>query len=231
MGPELLGAIAGQASNTRTNLMNFLGSQLTGWQNRKFTREMNQTTYDQNVKLWNMNNEYNTPSAQKQRLIDAGLNPALMYGGPGGGGVASQQPSAGDVTGGHMKGMQFIQGANIINTLYDLEAKKIQNEWAKSTLNDRIAGETSKRYALEEDRYIKHWDRENKQWEVISRRDNKYNGKNWYELDTDVKSLQKGMLDQNWYLNQIELDFARANKWIYNLSRIANTVSGFVKPR
>lgn len=49
------------------------------WQNtqakkaatRAFTRE---------VGLWQANNEYNTPAAQVQRLKDAGLNPALIYG-------------------------------------------------------------------------------------------------------------------------------------------------------
>lgn len=29
--------------------------------------------------MWDKQNAYNTPTAQKQRLIDAGLNPALMY--------------------------------------------------------------------------------------------------------------------------------------------------------
>lgn len=32
------------------------------------------------VENWNRENNYNTPAAQKQRLIDAGLNPDLMYG-------------------------------------------------------------------------------------------------------------------------------------------------------
>lgn len=33
-----------------------------------------------NINFWNMQNEYNTPSAQMQRLKDAGLNPNLIYG-------------------------------------------------------------------------------------------------------------------------------------------------------
>lgn len=33
---------------------------------------------------WNMQNEYNTPANQRKRMIEAGINPALMYGkGPG----------------------------------------------------------------------------------------------------------------------------------------------------
>lgn len=36
---------------------------------------------DFNEKMWNMNNEYNTPLAQRQRLEQAGLNPNLAYSG------------------------------------------------------------------------------------------------------------------------------------------------------
>lgn len=35
---------------------------------------------DLNYWYWNQENKYNTPSAQKQRWMDAELNPALMYG-------------------------------------------------------------------------------------------------------------------------------------------------------
>lgn len=33
-----------------------------------------------NLDVWNMQNEYNTPQAQMQRYLDAGLNPNLIYG-------------------------------------------------------------------------------------------------------------------------------------------------------
>lgn len=50
----------------------------------------------------------NTPAAQKQRLKDAGLSPALMYGGAGGTGGASVSPQAQGATG----GVQAGQAAN-----------------------------------------------------------------------------------------------------------------------
>ena len=43
--------------------------------------------------MWNRQNAYNTPAMQMQRLRDAGLNPALMYG-QGTTGNASNQPKA-----------------------------------------------------------------------------------------------------------------------------------------
>lgn len=41
------------------------------------------------VRMWNMQNEYNTPKNQIARLKEAGLNPALMYNNAASGGTAS----------------------------------------------------------------------------------------------------------------------------------------------
>lgn len=49
------------------------------WQNTQ-AKKAATTAYNREVELWRMNNEYNTPAAQIQRLKDAGLNPALIYG-------------------------------------------------------------------------------------------------------------------------------------------------------
>ena len=38
-----------------------------------------QLQHQQNIDLWNMQNEYNTPKAQMERYSDAGLNPNLIY--------------------------------------------------------------------------------------------------------------------------------------------------------
>lgn len=51
--------------------------------NREFTEYMYDRQFDNSIKVWNMQNKYDLPSAQKQRLIDAGLNPDLMYSGKG----------------------------------------------------------------------------------------------------------------------------------------------------
>lgn len=68
-----------------------IGSIIAGRNARKLAAEQN--AY--NEAMWNKQNAYNTPQAQKQRLIDAGLNPALMYGGGGAQNVAeSPQPAS-----------------------------------------------------------------------------------------------------------------------------------------
>lgn len=42
---------------------------------------LNQQAFDNNVKMWNMQNEYNSPTEQMKRLQAAGMNPNLVYGG------------------------------------------------------------------------------------------------------------------------------------------------------
>lgn len=44
-----------------------------------FNYLMKQQEQAYNLQLWNLMNEYNTPSAQMQRFQDAGLNPNLIY--------------------------------------------------------------------------------------------------------------------------------------------------------
>jgi len=48
--------------------------------NRKFAEHMYNRQYQDNIALWNLQNEYNLPAAQMQRFKDAGLNPNLIYG-------------------------------------------------------------------------------------------------------------------------------------------------------
>lgn len=51
--------------------------------NRDFTREMFDKQVQNNIKMWNMQNEYDLPKNQIERMRQAGLNPDLMYTGAG----------------------------------------------------------------------------------------------------------------------------------------------------
>lgn len=46
----------------------------------KENRALAEYTFNKNVEMWNLQNQYNSPQAQMQRLKEAGLNPHLMYG-------------------------------------------------------------------------------------------------------------------------------------------------------
>ena len=79
---SIVGTLAG-------GLFGALGQQKT-FKNNKRLMQMQQKFDKQ---MYDYQNAYNTPSAQMQRLKDAGLNPALMYG-QGTTGNASNQPKA-----------------------------------------------------------------------------------------------------------------------------------------
>lgn len=77
---------------------NIIGGGLSAWQSRRNVRDTNranvqqadiaykrnkelaQYTFDKNLEMWKLQNKYNAPGAQMQRLQEAGLNPHLMYG-------------------------------------------------------------------------------------------------------------------------------------------------------
>lgn len=99
-GAALLGGIGNLFSQANTNKTNkYLAQQQNEYnlelQNRQFQHntQASELEYQRNLEQWNRENEYNTPSAQMQRYIEAGLNPNLIYGtGSASAGNASSSP-------------------------------------------------------------------------------------------------------------------------------------------
>ena len=60
----------------------------------QFNERMAMQQRDFQEKMWNKENEYNTASAQRQRLEEAGLNPYLMMNGGSAGSAQSVGPGA-----------------------------------------------------------------------------------------------------------------------------------------
>lgn len=99
--PWVAGIIAG-AGQTSSGIANYVANRETNASNREIARETNEMNYKihqednefnsreaqiarewdaaQNLAQWNRENEYNTPAAQKQRLLAAGINPAAVFG-------------------------------------------------------------------------------------------------------------------------------------------------------
>ncbi|QCS35914.1 minor capsid protein [Capybara microvirus Cap1_SP_45] len=83
---DVLGAATGGIFNLIGGLFGKSQAEKINEQNIAMQKETNALQYkmfhenqDWNLNMWNKQNEYNTASAQKQRLIDAGMNP-LFYG-------------------------------------------------------------------------------------------------------------------------------------------------------
>lgn len=94
-----IGAISGavgQIQQTRSNLMNFGLTEWSNKRNRDWQEMMYDRQYQDNLRLWELQNEYNTPANQMARYSAAGLNKNLIYGQTNEAGSISA-PNAGDV--------------------------------------------------------------------------------------------------------------------------------------
>lgn len=72
----MIGAILGAAQG----IGDMISQTLQNKKNRQFQQDMYQQQKTDNIRFWEMENQYNSPLAQMQRLKDAGLNPNLVYG-------------------------------------------------------------------------------------------------------------------------------------------------------
>ena len=68
---SLAGGLMGKKSQSDANATNLQIARETNAFNQQLAEKQNQWNIDQ----WNRENEYNSAAAQKQRLIDAGMNP------------------------------------------------------------------------------------------------------------------------------------------------------------
>ncbi len=136
-GAHLIGGIFGSKSTENVNKAQIqLAHEQMDWSENMMDKQ-NQWNLDQ----WNRQNAYNTPSAQRQRLEDAGLNP-LHYGLDGtgnAGSMTSVSPNAVSMPVLQNPGLS-IQAAltNIGNVAADTQLKKAQaNELnSRAGLND-----------------------------------------------------------------------------------------------
>jgi len=126
--------IAGGAS-LLGNLFNSFGQARQNRLSRQFSREMYERQFNDNLKFWGMQNEYNSPAAQMSRFREAGLNPHLVYsqGNPGN----AAQIQTPDVQRPDFVNPQFgdaiVSGAmSTINAMYDLEMKAAQTDNLKA---------------------------------------------------------------------------------------------------
>lgn len=81
--------------------------------NRAFAASQAAQARQWQIEQWNMENEYNSPAAQMQRYIDAGLNPNLIYGDVGAGlGASAPSVPQGDAVPGQVPPTVFA-GASL----------------------------------------------------------------------------------------------------------------------
>lgn len=80
VGNALGAGIPGALLNVGQSVVNSILGQNQSKQNFNNNMKLAEYQFDRNLDMWHLQNEYNTPSNQLQRLKDAGLNPYLAYG-------------------------------------------------------------------------------------------------------------------------------------------------------
>lgn len=108
-----------------------LANKLQQNQNKKLA----QHTFNKNLEMWKLQNEYNSPKNQMSRLKEAGLNPNLMYGkGTPGNAQTSPQYQALETS-----GQMFGQSIAGLQGLVDIENKQQELQQNKTrTLFEEI---------------------------------------------------------------------------------------------
>lgn len=114
---------------------------------RKMVQRENQKSRDWNEKMWHLQNEFNSPTAQLGRFIDAGLNPALAYGEVTSGLAQSPNGSYGqgstnpDQTSARMaEAAQLFNQMNLANSAIRLNDSQAE---ANQALADKYRSETT----------------------------------------------------------------------------------------
>lgn len=74
-------ALGDELGNAVLGTVGYSDDQIAAKENYRLQRKASDHAFNQNLKMWELNNSYNDPSAQMERLQAAGLNPNLVYGG------------------------------------------------------------------------------------------------------------------------------------------------------
>ncbi|MBS7359848.1 MAG: hypothetical protein KIG53_04490 [Oscillospiraceae bacterium] len=153
IGKFLSGSVGGALLNAGLGVVgNFLGNNQAE-KNQQKQNEFNaleaQKTRDWQEKMWNLNNEYNTPLAQVNRIREAQLNPNLVYGTgsiqnvspmASSGAQASSTPFNDSIAARHAKNFDAImRGLQTAITMQELKNKKLEGNNIESNTNKNNA--------------------------------------------------------------------------------------------
>lgn len=176
-------AILGNKSQKDTNQTSMQIAQM----NNEWSERMMEKQHAYDVEMWNKNNAYNTPQAQRERYESAGLNPAMMM----------QGGNAGVAQGGSSVGMPSPTTPNIQPLRYEGFANAISNTIQQSMM---IAKNTAEIDAIGQTQ-----DRENAlaRARILELTEETRNKKFRNELNDITKNLQVSHMNED-FLKKIQ---------------------------
>lgn len=126
-GAEVLSSGIGFLGNLGGSIAGGLFGANQARKNRKFQERMYNQQVQDNINFWKMQQDYNLPSAQLERIRNAGLSPLLLYGEGGlSGNIASQAPQAAQAPHGAQA------NASSFNTRFDMANLALVEAQAKA---------------------------------------------------------------------------------------------------
>jgi hypothetical protein len=157
VGP-LLTAGGSLLGPTGTAIGSALGAVFSQQYNQDQQNNYNADMQSWQEKMWNMNNQYNTPLAQRKRMEEAGLNPQLMYG-QGTVGNSSAPPS---VPTGSKAPQSDFNNAQLALTL--AQAKNIEADTANKLATNPLINKRTTLTGLQVDTEEQRGNLLNQQW-------------------------------------------------------------------
>ena len=164
MDPATIASLFASGGQITGGALNTIAGIRQNKKSRQFALDMFNLQDSTQLRNWHMQNAYNDPSAQMERLRKAGLNPALIYGAkpPGASGnsspIGTPQGMGAQFNNPNPGGMVMAAG-NTLAAMYDLELKQAQidnvradNTVKLSTAALNRAGESRSKFDLNFDR-------------------------------------------------------------------------------
>lgn len=124
MDPVTAAALIGAGSEVSSGLFGYIGQKRQNKHNIKLAKDAR----EHDVNMWNMQNQYNTPQMQMQRLTEAGLNPHLMYGQGNTGNATAPQKAPVPEVGNELSSLSQMSAAPVISMYQDWRVKNAQIE-------------------------------------------------------------------------------------------------------
>lgn len=120
-------ALAGPLINGSSGLMDQINTDRVNRDQQRYNEKWYNRQLGDNINLWRMQNEYNTPAMQMQRFKDAGLNPNLIYGQGNPGNAAQLSRPDVQPTQFRMNEQMFGNvGRQSLDSIYDIQLKQAQ---------------------------------------------------------------------------------------------------------
>lgn len=194
--------------NMATSAIGAIGNFFTGGASARKQYQYQSKLMDkqnqQQIDFWKMNNEYNTPFAQRARLEQAGLNPDLMYGGSGNM-SQSQMPSA--ASPGSAPNVDY--GSFSDNLRFAMQAQVMDAQVSKIEHENQLLAEQ----ALNQANQRELWTAQAKEAWLRAEHQGIYNrhADTRYFLENETRGLKNTLLgaDVNSYETRLRLDQQR----------------------